>query len=60
MHCANRNRRQKLYKNKQASTQHTRKKPEKKRALTEMAHDTVADQASPMPDPPPFVHIKCE
>jgi hypothetical protein len=32
------------------------------KAAAEMAHatDTVADQAIPMPDPPPSVHIKCE
>ncbi len=32
-HCTNTNGRQKQYRNKQASTQHPRKKPEKKRAL---------------------------
>ncbi len=37
----------------------TQEKSQRKN-VPKMAHDTVADQASPMPDPPPFVHIKCE
>ncbi len=42
----------------ETSKQATHKKKAREKTCLKMAHDTVADQASPMPDPPPFVHIK--